>query len=43
VAGLLYTGMTLDSARRHRRAEGALWKGRRGAGSAPASGLGRRR
>ncbi|HEY5658328.1 MAG TPA: glycosyltransferase, partial [Myxococcota bacterium] len=39
VAGLLYTGMTLDSARRHRRAEGALWKGRRGAGSASASGL----
>jgi hopene-associated glycosyltransferase HpnB len=39
VAGLLYTGMTLDSARRHRRAEGALWKGRRGAGGASASGL----
>jgi hopene-associated glycosyltransferase HpnB len=39
VAGLLYTGMTLDSARRHRRAEGALWKGRRGAGSASASGF----
>lgn len=40
VAGALYTGMTLDSARRHRRAEGAVWKGRRGAGSAAASGNG---
>jgi hopene-associated glycosyltransferase HpnB len=35
-AGLLYTGMTLDSARRHWRHTGALWKGRAGAGrSAP--------
>jgi hypothetical protein len=36
LAGLLYTGMTLDSARRHWRNEGARWKGRAGAGrSAP--------
>jgi hopene-associated glycosyltransferase HpnB len=42
VAGALYTGMTVDSARRHRRDEGAVWKGRRGAGSTPASHLGGR-
>jgi hopene-associated glycosyltransferase HpnB len=34
VAGLLYAGMTLDSARRHHRGEGARWKGRPGAGAA---------
>ena len=28
VAGLLYLGMTLDSARRHRRSRGVRWKGR---------------
>jgi len=38
VAGLLYAGMTLDSARRHRRGEGASWKGRSGAGSPAAAG-----
>jgi hopene-associated glycosyltransferase HpnB len=27
-AGLMYTAMTIDSARRHRRGEGGLWKGR---------------
>jgi hopene-associated glycosyltransferase HpnB len=32
LAGVLYTGMTLDSARRHWRSEGARWKGRAGAG-----------
>jgi hopene-associated glycosyltransferase HpnB len=32
VAGALYAGMTLDSARRHHRREGAVWKGRAGAG-----------
>jgi hopene-associated glycosyltransferase HpnB len=32
VAGALYAGMTFDSARRHHRREGALWKGRAGAG-----------
>jgi hopene-associated glycosyltransferase HpnB len=40
VAGALYTGMTLDSARRHRLSQGALWKGRHGAGSDAASRLG---
>jgi len=35
LAGLLYLGMTLDSARLHRRGRGALWKGRPGAGRAP--------
>jgi hopene-associated glycosyltransferase HpnB len=40
VAGALYIGMTLDSARRHRRSQGALWKGRHGAGSDAASRLG---
>ena len=33
-AGVLYAAMTLDSARRHRRGRGAVWKGRAGAGSA---------
>lgn len=33
VAGALYAGMTLDSARRHRTARGATWKGRSGAGA----------
>lgn len=33
-AGLLYTGMTLDSARRHWTGRGAVWKGRVGAGAA---------
>ncbi|MEE8535616.1 MAG: squalene-phytoene synthase, partial [Kiloniellales bacterium] len=28
LAGLVYTAMILDSARRHRRGEGGLWKGR---------------
>jgi hopene-associated glycosyltransferase HpnB len=32
VAGALYGAMTIDSARRHYRREGALWKGRAGAG-----------
>lgn len=32
-AGLLYTGMTLDSARRHWTGRGAVWKGRVGAGA----------
>ncbi|HKC50028.1 MAG TPA: glycosyltransferase [Myxococcota bacterium] len=32
-AGLLYAAMTLDSARRHWRNEGATWKGRAGAGA----------
>jgi hopene-associated glycosyltransferase HpnB len=32
VAGLLYAGMTIDSARRHWRNQGAAWKGRTGAG-----------
>jgi hypothetical protein len=32
LAGALYAGMTLDSARRHWRSEGASWKGRAGAG-----------
>ncbi len=32
LAGLLYIAMTLDSARRHRRGEGGLWKGRTHAG-----------
>jgi hopene-associated glycosyltransferase HpnB len=35
VAGLLYLGMTLDSARLHHRGRGALWKGRPGAGLEP--------
>ena len=33
-AGVLYAAMTLDSARRHWRNEGATWKGRSGAGAA---------
>lgn len=33
LAGLLYAIMTLDSARRHRDARGATWKGRPGAGA----------
>ena len=33
IAGTLYAGMTLDSARRHHRGEGARWKGRVGAGA----------
>jgi hypothetical protein len=32
VSGLLYLGMTLDSARLHRQGRGAQWKGRVGAG-----------
>ena len=40
VAGALYAAMTFDSALRHRRAEGASWKGRAGAGSADAAGSG---
>jgi hopene-associated glycosyltransferase HpnB len=32
-AGALYAAMTLDSARRHWRNEGATWKGRAGAGT----------
>ena len=32
-AGALYAAMTLDSARRHWRNEGATWKGRSGAGA----------
>ena len=35
LAGLLYAGMTLDSARRHWTGRGATWKGRVGAGAAP--------
>jgi hypothetical protein len=33
VAALLYLGMTLDSARRHRVGIGGRWKGRAGAGN----------
>lgn len=33
VAGALYAAMTIDSARRHRSARGATWKGRAGAGA----------
>lgn len=33
VAGVLYAAMTFDSALRHRRARGAEWKGRPGAGA----------
>jgi hopene-associated glycosyltransferase HpnB len=33
LAGVLYAAMTLDSARRHRSARGATWKGRSGAGA----------
>jgi hopene-associated glycosyltransferase HpnB len=33
VAGALYLGMTVDSARRHHQGRGAEWKGRAGAGS----------
>jgi hypothetical protein len=36
VAGALYTAMTIDSARRHARRQGAVWKGRAGAGRAAA-------
>jgi hopene-associated glycosyltransferase HpnB len=32
LAGALYAAMTFDSARRHARKQGALWKGRAGAG-----------
>ncbi len=32
LAGALYGAMTIDSARRHSRRQGALWKGRAGAG-----------
>jgi hypothetical protein len=32
-AALLYLGMTLDSARRHRIGVGGQWKGRAGAGN----------
>jgi len=38
LAGALYAAMTLDSARRHLRSQGAAWKGRPGAGSAAAAG-----
>ena len=38
LAGALYAAMTLDSARRHLRFQGAAWKGRPGAGSAAAAG-----
>jgi len=34
IAGALYMGMTIDSARRHLRNQGAMWKGRAGAGHA---------
>ncbi len=37
VAALLYTAMTLDSARRHWVRRGAVWKGRAGAGAEPAA------
>jgi len=37
-AALLYLGMTLDSARRHRIGVGGRWKGRAGAGSPRAAG-----
>jgi len=37
-AALLYLGMTLDSARRHRSGEGSRWKGRVGAGNPDAAG-----
>jgi len=33
VAGALYMAMTVDSARHHRSARGATWKGRSGAGA----------
>ncbi len=33
LAGFLYAGMTLDSARRHWSGRGAVWKGRVGAGA----------
>jgi hopene-associated glycosyltransferase HpnB len=42
LAGALYAAMTVDSALRHRRARGATWKGRAGAGHAAASGSARR-
>ncbi len=35
LAGLLYTAMTFDSARRHWQGRGAAWKGRIGAGNSP--------
>jgi hopene-associated glycosyltransferase HpnB len=38
VAALLYLGMTLDSARRHRIGVGGQWKGRAGAGNPNAAG-----
>jgi hopene-associated glycosyltransferase HpnB len=37
-AALLYLGMTLDSARRHRAGAGSRWKGRAGAGNPHAAG-----
>jgi len=37
-AALLYLGMTLDSARRHRLGVGSRWKGRSGAGNPRAAG-----
>lgn len=37
LAGLLYTAMTFDSARRHWQGKGAAWKGRIGAGKRPAA------
>ncbi len=37
LAGLLYTAMTFDSARRHWQGRGAAWKGRIGAGNRPAA------
>jgi len=36
LAGTLYAAMTVDSALRHLRSEGATWKGRAGAGREPA-------
>lgn len=35
LAGMLYTAMTFDSARRHWQGKGAAWKGRIGAGNRP--------
>ncbi len=37
LAGVLYTAMTFDSARRHWLGKGAAWKGRIGAGKSPAA------
>jgi hopene-associated glycosyltransferase HpnB len=40
LAGLLYAGMTIDSARRHWRRQGAVWKGREGAGRGEGAAVG---